>query len=107
MNRLEYAHVDSCECEAQQGIIDRRCLDSLKGDIFVVVCKDRHTDDDVTVCFTRDSADAVLDAFLDEYNDEEFVEDDCGAPEWVRCVHADHDDGPKAHIERQSYEGDS
>lgn len=90
------------------------------GDVlFLVVCCDRHIDDVITVHATRASADQAIDAFLDTYGDEyEFEEDpdliararivhgDDDRHGWIRCVRADHDDGPRARIEATTLRGE-
>jgi hypothetical protein len=69
--------------------------------IYITVCEDRHTDDDIQVFQSLEAANARLQKFMNDYDQDyyQWVEEDWGRPKWVRYVHA-HVDGPKARIEK-------
>lgn len=79
-------------------------IDAPPAPVFVVVCHDRHVDDQISVHATRASADLHVEAFKTlyaaEFEEHGLVwhERNYGAPKWVRCVQS-HDDGPSARIE--------
>lgn len=67
--------------------------------VFVVICHDRHVDDDITVHSTRESADRRLKEFQDIYEGYEWRNRNYGrAHGWLRYVES-HDDGPNARIQ--------
>ena len=68
--------------------------------VFVVICKDRHCDDGITVHETRWGADQQIEKFKSNYSDMNYTwtEREYGRSiGWVRYVES-HDDGPRAHI---------
>lgn len=69
--------------------------------VFVVICRDRHCDDGITVHKTREGADDQIEEFKASYPDTHYTwtERDYGRLiGWVRYVDS-HDDGPKAWIQ--------
>ena len=75
------------------------------GTAFIVVRKDRHSDDGLTVHGTRASADRAVEEFKAGYDDPEmsWVE---GATDRRRVYYAStYDDGPKVYIEQVQVEG--
>lgn len=73
-------------------------------ELFVVVLHDRHTDDEISVHATRESADSEIDAFKRRYEDAyEWSEQNVRG--WLRSVRTDSDDGPRAHIEQAKLRG--
>ncbi len=75
-------------------------------EVFVVVCHDRHTDDEITVHLSLESANAAVSAFKAAYGSDiqQWYERDYGAPKWVRYVDC-HEEGPSARIERTTIQG--
>lgn len=77
--------------------------------IFIVVCKDRHVDDVITVHVTRESADSEIERFKSEYERDglEWHERDYGRKlGWVRYVDVDDTgDGPSARIQVSELRG--
>lgn len=73
--------------------------------LYVVICHDRHTDDQVTVHASRQGADARIAEFQALYDDShEWAEQSYGRDRgWVRYVNNvdTHDDGPTARIEER------
>lgn len=69
--------------------------------VFLVVCEDRHTDPEISIHRSRDSADARIEEFKTGYGDRyRWTEKDYGRSSgWLRCVESSHDDGPSARIE--------
>jgi hypothetical protein len=82
------------------------------GEIFLVICKDRHVDVMVSVHATRQSADGAIEAFMASYGERidppyQWAERGYGrAQGWLRYVGADNDEGPCAYIERGTLQGD-
>lgn len=67
--------------------------------IFIVVWKDRHIDDTITVHRTRAGADRQLEIHMTDNADDDNPWVEYGANgSWIRIVHG-HDDGPRGHIE--------
>lgn len=69
--------------------------------VFILVCRDRHTDLGLSVHLTREGADTALEEFKAIYSNidpGDWKEEPWGQPKWCRYVHA-YDDGPSAYIE--------
>lgn len=69
--------------------------------IYILVCRDRHSDIGLSVHATREGADAVLEEFKAIYDNikaDDWKEATYGQPRWCRYVHT-YDDGPRAYIE--------
>lgn len=68
--------------------------------LYVVVCRDRHRDDAITVHRTREGADRQIEEFKVGYEDLEWSEQNYGRDiGWVRYVDSD-EDGPSAIIQK-------
>lgn len=71
--------------------------------VFVVIWKDRHCDDSITVHATREGADAEIERCKAIYADKMAEYDETWKERtvrgWERCVEA-YDDGPRGHIEK-------
>lgn len=66
--------------------------------VLVVICRDRHTDDGITVHETRWGADQQIEKFKASYTGLTWTERDYGRSiGWVRYIES-YDDGPRAHI---------
>ena len=83
------------------------------GEIFLVICKDRHGDLMVSVHATRQSADDAITALMASYADYkidppyQWTERAYGrARGWLRYVDTNRADGPRAYIERTTLQGD-
>lgn len=69
--------------------------------IYILVCRDRHSDIGLSVHVTREGADAALEAFkaiYDNFKPGDWKEEPWGQPRWCRYVRV-HDEGPNAYIE--------
>lgn len=69
--------------------------------IYVLVCRDRHTDLGISVHATRQGADVALEEFkaiYDNIKPDQWKEETYGQPRWCRYVRA-YDEGPSAYIE--------
>lgn len=72
--------------------------------IYVLVCVDRHVDDEITLHRTQEGADLQIENFKARYRDrvEGWRERDYGRTAgWTRYVESDHDDGPRCRVERK------
>ena len=72
-----------------------------KQQIYILVCRDRHSDIGLTVHATREGANVALEEFKSIYANirpDEWKEETYGRPRWCRYVHA-YDEGPSAYIE--------
>lgn len=69
--------------------------------MFIVVCHDRRTDLAISVHRTRAGADARIEEFKADYDDDyTWTEEDYGRDRgWLRFVATDSDEGPNARIE--------
>jgi hypothetical protein len=69
--------------------------------IYILVCRDRHSDLGLSVHATREGADAALEEFkaiFDNIDASSWKEETWGQPRWCRYVRV-HDEGPSAYIE--------
>lgn len=66
--------------------------------VFVVMLRERHIDEQITVHETLEGANAMVDQYGKDY-EVEWIERSYGRPRWVRYVDCDNDDGPKCRIE--------
>jgi hypothetical protein len=75
-------------------------------DLFVVVCRDRHCDDSITVHATLESANREIERFKASYKEiDRWVEQSYGRRQgWLRYVDC-YDDGPDARIEKTTLRG--
>jgi len=66
--------------------------------VFVVVCRDRHTDDQITVHITRKGADERIVAFMSDYPEHKWHDEEVSTEPWIRLAVTD-DDGPSVHLQ--------